>query len=90
VIGPLLAAWLLAEQVPLPNIFLWASLGGAITVALALAVKESERGPLIPGKPFCWRLAGLPSRFKRYLAVLALFTLGNSSNMFLLHAWVRR
>jgi MFS family permease len=29
-------------------------------------------------------LRGLPAPFKRYLAVLALFTLGNSSNMFLL------
>lgn len=33
---------------------------------------------------FSWRLAGLPPAFKRYLVVPGMFTLGNSSNMFLL------
>jgi MFS family permease len=33
---------------------------------------------------FSWTLQGFPTVFKRYLLVLALFTLGNSSNMFLL------
>lgn len=84
VVGPLLAAWLLAVQVPLVDIFLWASLGGAVTVALALAVQEPQHPPPASGKPFCWRLQGLPAPFKRYLTVLSLFTLGNSSNMFLL------
>lgn len=84
VVGPLLAAWLLAERVPLADIFLWAALGGAITVALTLAVREPQRNAATPGKPFSWTLHGLPSPFKRYLGVLALFTLGNSSNMFLL------
>ncbi|MDR2013440.1 MAG: MFS transporter [Rhodanobacter sp.] len=31
-----------------------------------------------------WRFYGLPRAFRRYLVALALFTLGNSSNMFLL------
>ena len=84
VVGPLLAAWLLAEQVPLTDVFLWASVGGAIAVALALAVKEPKRDPIMAGNRFSWTLRGLPPPFKRYLAVLALFTLGNSSNMFLL------
>ena len=84
VVGPLLAAWLLAVQVPLTEIFLWASLGGVVTVALALAVREPQHPPPAAGKPFSWQLQGLPLPFKRYLAVLALFTLGNSSNMFLL------
>jgi MFS family permease len=84
VVGPLLAAWLLAEGVPLKNVFLWASLGGVIAVALALAVKEPKRDPIVAGKRFSWTLRGLPAPFKRYLAVVALFTLGNSSNMFLL------
>ncbi|MDD5297513.1 MAG: MFS transporter [Rhodocyclaceae bacterium] len=84
VVGPLLAAWLLAQQVPLKNVFLWAAVGGAIAVSLALAVREPERGANATVHRFSWTLEGLPSRFKRYLAVLALFTLGNSSNMFLL------
>jgi MFS family permease len=82
VVGPLLAAWLLAEQVPLKDVFLWSSVGGVIAVALALAVKEPKRDPITPGKRFSWTLRGLPAPFKRYLAVLGLFTLGNSSNMF--------
>lgn len=84
VVGPLAAAWLLAENVPLQQAFLWASLGGAIAVALALAVKEPQRGGHAPCTAFNWNLRALPRSFKRYLAVLALFTLGNSSNMFLL------
>jgi len=84
VVGPLLAAWLLAKQVPLKDVFLWASLGGAIAVALTLAIKEPKRDADAIAKPFSWSLQGLPLPFKRYLAVLALFTLGNSSNMFLL------
>jgi MFS family permease len=34
--------------------------------------------------PFNWSVQGFPPRFKRYLLVVALFSLGNSSNMFLL------
>jgi len=33
---------------------------------------------------FDWRLGDMPPVFRRYLLVVALFTLGNSSNMFLL------
>lgn len=84
VIGPLLAAWLLAAQVPLREVFLWAALGGAAAVALALAVREPAREPVKPGTAFRWTWRGLPASFRRYLVVLALFTLGNSSNMFLL------
>lgn len=84
VVGPLLAAWLLAEQVPLQTIFLWSALGGAITVCLALAIREPMCDPAPRGEPFTWTLRGLPLPFQRYLVVLALFTLGNSSNMFLL------
>jgi len=84
VVGPLLAAGLLAAQMPLREVFLWAALGGAAAVALALAVREpaQETAPVVI--PFSWTLRGLPGPFRRYLVVLGLFTLGNSSNMFLL------
>lgn len=83
VIGPLLAAWLLARNMPIRDILLWTAIPGAITVALALCIREPEREHL--QKPaFSWTLQGFPPVFKRYLLVLALFTLGNSSNMFLL------
>lgn len=84
VVGPLLAAWLLAAQVPLREAFLWAALGGAAAVALALAVREPVREPVRSSATFSWTWRGLPVSFQRYLLVLALFTLGNSSNMFLL------
>jgi MFS family permease len=84
VIGPLLAAWLLARGVPLKDVFLWSIVPGTITVALALSVKEPPIVPAAHRLPFSWTMAGFPPAYKRYLLVLALFTLGNSSNMFLL------
>ncbi len=84
VIGPLLAAWLLARGVPLKDVFLWSIVPGIITIALALSVKEPSVIPAANRQPFSWKMAGFPTTYKRYLLVLALFTLGNSSNMFLL------
>lgn len=84
VIGPLLAAWLLAEHVPLKDIFLWATIPGLFAVGLALSVKEPHREPIVRKRPFSWTLQGFPPAYMRYLLTLALFTLGNSSNMFLL------
>lgn len=84
VIGPLLAAALLALQVPLRDIFLWTAVPGAIAIVLALSIREPSRIGRAPPMPFSWTLQGFPPAFKRYLLVLALFTLGNSSNMFLL------
>ncbi len=84
VVGPLLAAALLASKVPLRDVFLWASLGGAAAVAGAMMVREPHRETVAVRPLFAWTLVGLPPVFKRYLVVLALFTLGNSSNMFLL------
>ncbi len=84
VIGPLLAAWLLARGMALREVFLWAIVPGIVTVALALAIKEPPAATHVTRKPFSWKLAGFPPPFRRYLLMLALFTLGNSSNMFLL------
>jgi len=84
VIGPLLAAWLLARGMPIKDVFLWSIVPGIITVALALGVKEPPVVPVIKRPVFSWKLESFPPTFKRYLLVLALFTLGNSSNMFLL------
>ena len=84
VIGPLLAAWLLARGVAIKDVFLWSVVPGLMTVALALAVKEPPVLPAATRPPFSWKMEGFPPAFRRYLVVLALFTLGNSSNMFLL------
>lgn len=84
VIGPLLAGGLLAAGLGLRDIFLWAALPGVLAVALALAVREDAPPPPAAQPSFDWRLNDFPPAFRRYLLALALFTLGNSSNMFLL------
>jgi MFS family permease len=84
VIGPVLAAALLASGMAIRDILLWTLAPGLVTVALALAVREPARPRTEHRAPFGWTLAGFPTAFRRYLVVLALFTLGNSSNMFLL------
>lgn len=84
VIGPLLATGLLALHLPLRDIFLWTAVPGVIAITLTLCIREPSRIETAPPVPFSWTLQGFPPAFKRYLLVLALFTLGNSSNMFLL------
>ena len=84
VVGPLTASALLAAGVGLRNVFLLAAIPAIVVLVLAFSVKEPETPPSLAKTPLRWRFAGLPSAFRRYLCVLALFTLGNSSNMFLL------
>jgi len=84
VIGPLLAAWLLSRNMPIREMLLWTAVSGVITVLLTLLIREPTRDPVGPRSKFSWTLQGTPTAFKRYLIVLALFTLGNSSNTFLL------
>ena len=84
VVGPLLAAWLLAGHMPIREILLWTLVPGAAAVGLTLALREPQQAAPSARPAFSWGLRGFPPAFKRYLLVLALFTLGNSSNMFLL------
>lgn len=83
VIGPLLAWALLSAGMPLGQVFAWAIVPGLLCVALTLALKETP--PAAATAPrLGWQFSALPAPLRRYLAVVALFTLGNSSNMFLL------
>lgn len=84
VIGPLLAALLLSLQVPLREVFFWAIIPALITLVLSLAIREPEILSLPIKAPFDWKMRSLSPQFKRYLLVIGLFSLGNSSNMFLL------
>lgn len=84
VIGPLVAAALLGANVPLRDVFLWSIVPAALCLALAWGIREPAAVLHPAAVPFDWQLTHLPTPFKRYLAVVALFTLGNSSNMFLL------
>ena len=83
-VGPLLATFLLAYFVKdLRQLFWLAGIPGLVAVLLIVwKVSEPEHSPL-PRTGL--RLATLPpGRLRRYLLVLFLFTLGNSSDAFLL------
>ena len=83
VIGPLIAAGLLGLGFSLREVFFWAIVPALLVVVLTLFIHEPERAAL-KARPFRWDLSDQPRALRRYLLVLALFTLGNSSNMFLL------
>jgi MFS family permease len=84
VIGPLVAAGLLGLGFSVREVFLFAVVPALVVIGLTLAIREPVHEPSASPPRFSWKLDGLPTPFKRYLVVLALFTLGNSSNMFLL------
>jgi MFS family permease len=65
------------------HVFLWSLAPAAAGVALLFAVREVERSAPTAARPSLrWR--ALPPRLRGFLGVTALFTLGNSSNAFLL------
>jgi MFS family permease len=84
VIGPLVAALLLAAGLELKAIFLWTLVPALLCLGLALMIHEPKSYAPQETKHFDWRLHDMPRALRRYLGVTALFTLGNSSNMFLL------
>ncbi|HYW49652.1 MAG TPA: MFS transporter [Gemmatimonadaceae bacterium] len=94
VIGPIIA-WMLLQQahLPLRAVFMLSALPGALAVlVIVIAVRDPKRAapavttaevtPVTPsGQP---ALAPMPTRFWAVLGVLLLFTLGNSTDAFLL------
>ena len=83
IVGPLVASALLAGGMGLRDVFMWSLVPAILCLLLALALREPPHDP-VPQQPFDWRLNDMPPALRRYLLVVALFTLGNSSNMFLL------
>lgn len=90
-VGPLLATAFLAlwpagqESLALRTLFLLAIVPGVVVVALvAFGVRETE--PTAAERPprFEWSLRPFDSSFRRFLLALALFTLGNSADSFLI------
>ena len=85
VVGPILAFFLLQAQVSLENIFLLAIIPAVICLVLVLSLKEA---PLAEARsqsaPIDWRFRELPLDLRRFLVVVGLFSIGNSSNIFLL------
>jgi MFS family permease len=87
VAGPLVAAALLElAGWPLRWIFLAAALPGAIVLAvLAFGVKEAPRESIPPRvRPVLGSLGELGPGYRRLLAAIVVFTLGNSTDAFLL------
>ncbi|NBW66979.1 MFS transporter, partial [bacterium] len=94
VLGPLIA-WALLQRYSMPvrSVMWWAAVPGALAVVvIAVWVREGARSAARVSEP-PMRAAGKPmlappqtisGEFWRYLAVLLLFTLGNSSDAFLL------
>jgi MFS family permease len=86
VVGPLLASALLAWGLGLRTVFALAAIPAALSVlALVFGVREEPvaRTPTGPGGD-ALPTGPLPPELRRYLVVVALFTLGNSTDAFLL------
>ena len=84
VVGPLVAAALLAAGFSLRQVFLFAFVPAVAVLLLSLRLREPEPAPVEARQAFDWKFSALPARYRRYLFALGLFTLGNASNMFLL------
>ncbi len=85
VLGPLIASLLLAGGLTLREIFRFALLPAVACLGLSLTLREAPPPETPAVRPVLrWTLSGLPPVFKRYLIALGLFSIGNSSNMFLL------
>ena len=84
VVGPLIAAGLLAAGLSLRQVFLLAIVPAVFVLVMALRLREPEHPPLKPAMRIDWHWTALPSRYRRFLVAIGLFTLGNASNMFLL------
>jgi MFS family permease len=85
-VGPLLASVVLLFTEDLRVVFAAAAVPAALAMAtLIFGVREERRAPAAPPTP-ARPDSGSPleSGFRRYLVVLAVFTLGNSSDAFLL------
>ena len=84
-IGVVLAWWFLtAKPGDYATVILWSVLPAALAVLLLFFVREQRSAGMIKKQatPASWR--SLPPTLKRFLIVALVFTLGNSSNTFLL------
>lgn len=88
VLGPLMAlgllAWLGRETENLRQVFLWGAVPGVLAVLLLWAfVREAEIGPAPRSRPKPWRWLP-PKPLRPFMLALTVFTLGASSDLFLL------
>jgi MFS family permease len=85
VVGPAIAILILAVWTADYRLVFWLSvIPGLLSVLLIVWFIETD-GPAPPFRaPFSWSLHGFDSRFLGFMLVVGLFSLGNSSNAFLI------
>ncbi len=87
VIGVAVAYWLITYnhgKFDIRNIFLISLIPAFIGVAVLFLIREKKPAPGEPVKEISLKWSALPRKLKLFLLVTLLFTLGNSSNQFLL------
>lgn len=84
VLGPLIAAALLGLGMELRTVFWCAAIPALMVFVATLKLREPARETHVETPRFNWRLREFPPGFRRYLVVLGLFMLGNSTTLFLL------
>lgn len=84
VAGPLIASVMLANGLRLRTVFAWAALPGALALISLTLTKEKRRADRVAAKEVPSQSEPLPGRLRSYLLILLVFSLGNSSDAFLL------
>jgi len=84
VLGPLIATGLLALGWQVRSVFWFALVPGALAMLALLTVREPKPLALAENTARDEKAPALPKPLRRYFAILALFSLGNSSDAFLL------
>jgi len=84
VVGPLLAAGLLAMDVPVRHILALAAVPGLLCLALTMRVREPPGPWHVDPVRRRWQWASLPAPLRRLILVVGLFSFGNVSSVFFL------
>jgi MFS family permease len=84
VIGPLLALVILSKTANLRTVFWIASIPGFICILAVLLVRETGVRAAVKSRKPIWQPGNLSARFYYMLAAVLIFSLGNSSDMFLI------
>ena len=82
--GPLIAWWIISRLGSMRSVFWMAAVPGVICIIAVLFAREPERAvPPEGARISLWQRVHLPARFYYMLAAVLIFSLGNSSDMFL-------
>lgn len=84
VVGPAVALVILATLTTDYRLVFWLSIAPALLAVLLILAFIAPDGPSPGRQPVSWTWRGFDSSFLGFLGVIALFSLGNSSNAFLI------